>query len=260
MWWCLLLVQHLCMELIPYYRYLISTLDTYCWLRTRAFPGVSGLKWRQSQTGCNSIVMINITIIDGFWYICVKRTWVSVDINKQRNVLLMKAFVFNKINLVLLERTQVTVGPESFTYTANVTMMTMDCASETDDSTPLTVEWRHRGVTLRSGYDPRLNITEDHTIIIDVEGMELQEISNRFSGEYTCVAYNGYTSGTGVSLIIVPGALPTGKLKKGDKLCSSGVESVWLRTKKVSLEPNLQQTECPLTNRQLSRIKRCSEK
>ena len=131
---------------------------------------------------------------------------------------------------LLLERTQVTVGPESFTYTANVTMMTVDCASETDDSTPLTVEWRHRGVTLRSGYDPRLNITEDHTIIIDVEGMELQEISNRFSGEYTCLAYNEYTSGTGVSQIIVPGALPTGKLKPGDKFCPSGITNLRLRT------------------------------
>ena len=133
-------------------------------------------------------------------------------------------------NLLLPERTQVTVAPESFTYTTNETMLTISCTSETDDSTTLTVEWRHRGVTLRSGYDPCLNITEGHTIIIDVEGMELQEISNRFSGEYTCIASNGYTSGTGVSQRIVPGALPTGKLKPGQVSSPSCIANLRFRS------------------------------
>ena len=90
-------------------------------------------------------------------------------------------------------------------------MIIMSCASETDDSTPLTVEWIHRGVALRTGDDSRLDITEDHTIIIDVEGLELQEIADRFSGEYTCLASNGYTSDIGMSQIIVPGYQPTSK-------------------------------------------------
>ena len=121
----------------------------------------------------------------------------------------------------LTAHTQVTVIPESITYTSDVTMLIISCAYETDDNNTLTVEWRHRGITLHSGDDPRVHIVENlcHTIIIDVGGMELQEISDRFSGEYACVAYNAYTSGTGVSQIIVP----TGTSKTWEKLRSPGV-------------------------------------
>ena len=147
----------------------------------------NGLKWRQGQRVRLVLSWYNIIITNLFWYdTCTgNRGYIHAE-----NYVIDEGILFNTINIVFLQSAHRLLLAQNHSLTPRTCMIIMSCASETDDSTPLTVEWIHRGIALRTGDDSRLDITEDHTIIIDVEGLELQEIADRFSGEYTWIPAN----------------------------------------------------------------------
>ena len=68
------------------------------------------------------------------------------------------------------------------------------CVASTDNSTPLTLSWRKDDAGLDT-HDPRVNLTEDNTLLrLDLHDLSLVEIEKNYTGEYKCIASNGYSS------------------------------------------------------------------
>ena len=94
--------------------------------------------------------------------------------------------------LCLTVQTVITVSPQDVHFTLGLEEVRFHCEASSDDNTPVNITWEIDNAPINMGTNPRIliNATE---LIIDLIGLSTNDIETNYTGEYMCIASDGYT-------------------------------------------------------------------
>ena len=92
----------------------------------------------------------------------------------------------------LAVRIVITVSPQDVHYTLGLEEVRFHCEASSDDSTPVNITWEKDNAPINMGRDSRIfiNATE---LIIKLIGLSTNDIETNYTGQYMCIASDGYT-------------------------------------------------------------------
>jgi receptor-type tyrosine-protein phosphatase zeta len=116
--------------------------------------------------------------------------------------------VFSDGYLNVLERTNITTGPESLTIPVeNATEATFYCEAASDDSTPIDIIWYLQRRRLYPDRDERLEVLPNNGLYINLTALDERGLA-AYAGTYKCVATNGYSQDYATAVLTFPGVDP----------------------------------------------------
>jgi len=97
--------------------------------------------------------------------------------------------------------TVITVAPVSFRLPEeespdDIKLVQFDCVASSDDSTPVQIIWYKDDARIYPDLDERLEINKQNSLIINIEGLNKDELKQKYQGNYECEASNGHSVDT----------------------------------------------------------------
>ena len=86
----------------------------------------------------------------------------------------------------------ITVAPQDVHFTRGLEEVRFHCDASSDDSTPVIITWEKDDALIDTDTDPRITISVTE-LIINLVGLSVNDTEKKYTGEYTCVAYNEYS-------------------------------------------------------------------
>ena len=85
----------------------------------------------------------------------------------------------------------ITVSLQEANVTLGLEEVRFHCEVSSDDSIPVIITWEKDDVPINMGADPRITINATE-LIIDLIGLSTNDIETNYTGEYMCIASDGY--------------------------------------------------------------------
>jgi len=143
----------------------------------------------------------------------------------QCNASNVHGYKFSSGYLNVLLPTIITIPPKTYKMPKNekaddIRTVQFDCVASSDDSTPVTIIWYKDEARIYPDLDERLSLSEKNSLIINIEGLDRDEVRDKYQGDYECEATNGHSVDTSAFEFIV-GEVAVGPVTTG------GVGDLW---------------------------------